>query len=104
MKIENQLIQFVRWKENNEYYFTDLPHYLEILEKQLDELDEHIDNDNIEKAMNEFVDIFLLSFEAIYAHEPVEEMEGVEMRIRNRSDDIKSRFDEIIEKYEVNNA
>jgi hypothetical protein len=99
-KIGNELYKFVRWKETEEYYFTDLEHYHYILQKQLDELDEHIQNGETEKAMNEMADILFLSFEAIYAHEPREEMDGVVSRIRERGKDIRSRFEEIIDKYE----
>lgn len=100
MRLDKILLSFVHWKEDEEYYFTDLDHYSYIIRKQLDELDEHIENEETEKAMNELADVFYLSFEAIYAHEPREEIDGVYSRIWERGEDIKRRFDSIIDKYE----
>lgn len=93
-KIEDELYGFVQWKQRKGYGFTTPEHYHEILEKQLEEYQEHIENGEMDKAMNEMIDTFLLSFEVLYAANC-----DIEDKLQNRSYDIKQRYDEIIDKY-----
>lgn len=53
---------------NVRYGYRSLETYADLLEMQLKEMREHLDNNDEQKAVNEFIDAMSISYDAIVDH------------------------------------